>query len=65
MEVPSSLAAVVPGCVLFLSGATQRWITRQVAIHARGINAIGGLLLVGIGLYDLWANWEVITIFWG
>jgi len=48
----------------FLSGATQRWITRQFAIHARWINAGGGLLLIGIGLYDLWANWDVITIFW-
>ncbi|MEW5960744.1 MAG: cytochrome c biogenesis protein CcdA [Chloroflexota bacterium] len=48
----------------FLSGATQRWITRQFAVHARGVNAAGGLLLIGIGLYDVWANWDVITIFW-
>lgn len=48
----------------FLSGASQRWITRQFAIHARIVNLIGGLLLVGIGLYDLWANWEVIALFW-
>ncbi len=47
----------------FLSGAVQRWITRQFAIHARWINAVGGLLLIGVGLYDLWANWDVITIF--
>ena len=49
----------------FLSGASQRWITRQFAVHARIVNLIGGLLLVGIGLYDLWANWEVIALFWG
>jgi cytochrome c-type biogenesis protein len=48
----------------FLSGAAQRWITRQFAIHARKVNAVGGLLLIGIGLYDLWANWDLITIFW-
>lgn len=48
----------------FLSGAAQRWITRQFAIHARWVNVTGGLLLVGIGLYDLWANWELISIFW-
>lgn len=48
----------------FLSGAAQRWITRQFAIHARWVNTAGGLLLVGIGLYDLWANWELISIFW-
>jgi cytochrome c-type biogenesis protein len=47
----------------FLSGATQRWITRQFALHARLINMIGGILLVGIGLYDLWSNWEVVTLF--
>ena len=47
----------------FLSGATQRWITRQFALRARLINAIGGILLVGVGIYDLAANWELIRIF--
>jgi len=47
----------------FLSGAAQRWITRQFALHARLINVCGGLLLVGIGLYDFWANWETLTLF--
>jgi cytochrome c-type biogenesis protein len=47
----------------FLSGAGQRWITRQFALHARLINLIGGILLVAIGLYDLWSNWAVITLF--
>ena len=46
-----------------LSGAAQRWITRQFALHSRLINVIGGLLLVGIGLYDLWSNWELIRLF--
>lgn len=46
-----------------LSGATQRWITRQFARHARVINVIGGLLLVGIGIYDLWSNWDLIVAF--
>jgi cytochrome c-type biogenesis protein len=49
----------------FLSGAAQRWITRQFALHSRLINVIGGLLLVGIGLYDLWSNWELIHTFLG
>jgi cytochrome c-type biogenesis protein len=48
----------------FLSGAAQRWLTRQFALHARPVNIIGGLLLVGIGGYDLWNNWEVISIYW-
>ena len=48
-----------------LSGAAQRWITRQFAQRARTINAIGGALLVGIGIYDLWSNWELIRTFLG
>lgn len=47
----------------FLSGVAQRWITRQFAFHARLINMIGGILLVGIGLYDLWSNWAIIALF--
>jgi cytochrome c-type biogenesis protein len=47
----------------FLSGALQQWITRQFAQHARLINIIGGVLLVGIGFYDLWSNWELIASF--
>lgn len=47
----------------FLSGAAQRWITRQFAQHARLINVVAGLLLVGIGLYDLWSNWDLIRTF--
>ena len=47
----------------FLSGAAQRSITRLFARHARLINLIGGLLLVGIGIYDLVQNWEMILAF--
>jgi cytochrome c-type biogenesis protein len=47
----------------FLSGAGQRWITRQFAIHARLVNVIGGLLLSSIAIYDFWANWEVISLY--
>jgi cytochrome c-type biogenesis protein len=49
----------------FLSGALQRKITRFLARRARLINLIGGLLLVGIALYDLAVNWELITSFLG
>ena len=48
----------------FLSGASQRWITRQLAHRARLINTIGGLLLVGIAIYDLAVNWELISSLW-
>jgi cytochrome c-type biogenesis protein len=49
----------------FLSGATQRWVTRQFAQHARLINLVGGVLLVGIGILDLWSNWDLIRTFLG
>jgi cytochrome c-type biogenesis protein len=51
----------IPLLVLsFFSGAAQRWITRQFAKRARLINLVSGLLLVGIGLYDLITNWDLI-----
>jgi cytochrome c-type biogenesis protein len=54
----------IPLLVLsFFSGTAQRWITRQFAQRARMINLISGLLLVGIGIYDLISNWELISAF--
>lgn len=47
----------------FFSGAAQRWVTRQFAIRARLINVISGLLLLGIGLYDLIVNWGLIATY--
>jgi hypothetical protein len=32
-------------------------------MRARLINAIGGILLVGVGIYDLAINWELIRNF--
>ena len=47
----------------FLSGAAARWITRQFARRARLINIISGILLVGVGIYDLISNWGLITAY--
>lgn len=47
----------------FLSGASQRWLIRQFTLRARVINTMGGLLLIGVGMYDLWVNRELITAF--
>ncbi|MBE0696074.1 MAG: hypothetical protein IH586_04040 [Anaerolineaceae bacterium] len=47
----------------FLAGTAQRWITRQFALHNRLVNTIGGLMLVGVGIYDLVQNWPMITSF--
>lgn len=47
----------------FLSGAAQRWITRQFAVRARLINILSGLLLVGVGIYDFSVNWSLLQIY--
>lgn len=47
----------------FLSGAAQRWITRMFARRARLINFVGGILLVGVAIYDLTQNWALIQTF--
>jgi cytochrome c-type biogenesis protein len=49
----------------FLAGASQRWITRQFAIHSRAINLVGGFLLVGIGIYDFISNWDMVLLMLG
>ena len=55
----------IPLLVLsLLSGSLQRQITRMLAIHARKVNLVGGLLLVGIGFYDLWVNLDLIKAYW-
>jgi len=46
----------------FLAGAAQRWITRQLALHSLWINRVAGLLLVGVGVYDLAQNWSSILL---
>jgi len=48
--------------ISFLSGVRQRSITRWLALHSRQVNVAGGVLLVGIGIYDLAANWELIVL---
>jgi len=49
----------------FLSGVAQRWITRQFALRAQLINFLSGLLLLGVGIYDLKINWELIKVYLG
>lgn len=50
----------------FFSAALQRQLTHLFARHSRIINFVGGLLLVGVALYDLMKNWEFLQLFfWG
>lgn len=47
-----------------LSGALQQQLTRLFARHSRLFNAIGGLLLIGIAIYDIVQNWEMLRLFY-
>jgi cytochrome c-type biogenesis protein len=46
-----------------LSGAAQRWITRQFAMRARLLNLLSGILLVAVGLYDFRSNWPILQLY--
>jgi cytochrome c-type biogenesis protein len=46
-----------------LSGALQRQLTTFFARHSRVVNIVGGLLLVGIAVYDLNLNWDLLRSF--
>ena len=47
----------------FLSAALQRQLTTLFARHSRIVNFIGGLLLIGVAVYDLAKNWELLKLF--
>ena len=57
------------GLPLFLlsiiSAASQRWLVRLFARHARVFNLIGGGLLLIIGITDLISNWPMLLTYWG
>jgi cytochrome c-type biogenesis protein len=54
----------IPLLVLsFLSGAVQNWIVRIFATHTRLINQIGGILLIGVGIYDFINNWGLVKTY--
>jgi cytochrome c-type biogenesis protein len=55
----------VPLLVLsLLSAAFQRQLTTLFARHSRVVNFVGGLLLVGVAIYDLSKNWSSFQLFW-
>ena len=54
----------VPLLILsLLSGALQHRLTVFFARHSRVVNFIGGLLLVGVAIYDLNKNWQLVRLF--
>jgi cytochrome c-type biogenesis protein len=47
----------------FLAGGLQQQLTRLFARHSRIINIVGGVLLVGIAIFDLYTNWDMLRLF--
>ena len=47
----------------FLSAAFQHRLTTLFARHSRIVNLVAGLLLVGVALYDLAKNWDLLKLF--
>ena len=47
----------------FLSAALQRQLTALFARHTGTVNFVGGMLLIGVALYDLVKNWELLYLF--
>jgi len=48
----------------FLSGALQRQLTTLFARHSRVVNIVGGLLLIGVAIYDVSKNWDLLKLFY-
>jgi cytochrome c-type biogenesis protein len=49
--------------ISLLSGALQRQLTTMFARHSRIVNFVGGLLLIGVAIYDLNKNWDLLKLF--
>jgi len=47
----------------FLSATLQRQLTSLFARHSRWVNLVGGILLVGVAVYDLSTNWKLFLLF--
>jgi len=47
----------------FLSAALQRQLTLFIARHTQIVNFVGGMLLIGVAVYDLAKNWELFKLF--
>ena len=48
-----------------LAGANQRLVVGTITRHHRVIEAVGGVLLVGVGIWDLAVNWENLRVTFG
>jgi cytochrome c-type biogenesis protein len=46
-----------------LGQSQQQRIVRLFARHHRWVNWLAGVLLVGVGLYGLWQEWEMLSLY--
>ncbi len=46
-----------------LSAVLQRQLTQLFTRHSRSVNLVGGMLLIGVALYDLAKNWELLRLY--
>ncbi len=46
-----------------LAKVRQEWVIRQFTSHADLVTRLGGALLVAVGAWDLWINWEFIQLY--
>lgn len=49
--------------ISLLSGVLQLPLTRFFARNSRLVNLFGGLLLIGVAIYDAITNWELLRLF--
>ena len=50
--------------ISLFSAALQRDLTLWFARHSRAINAVGGVLLIAIAIYDLAENWNMLVLYY-
>jgi cytochrome c-type biogenesis protein len=48
-----------------LAGARRQAVVRVITRHHRTIEIVGGVLLIGVGLWDLTMNWDSILLTFG
>jgi cytochrome c-type biogenesis protein len=49
--------------IAFLAKAKRDWFLNIFEKNYRKINMVAGVLLIAIGVYELWVNWDVIQLF--
>jgi cytochrome c-type biogenesis protein len=47
-----------------LSGALQKRLITLFARHQRFVNIVGGLLLIGVAVFDVYKNWSLFRLFY-